>query len=163
MSEMTCLKKEIFSVKDEIKAAKRKEMKRQEEKSHSLEVQLEQEKQTRIRLESTIEELQNKIFMEEKDRMDIGQEAETSESGRDMGKWWNPVNRDERETREINWPQKTFFVYAIETYMQQTMSQLLILMQPEMSNELRQFIWGTQSSATQMRFWIKWLNFLSRK
>ena len=116
-----------------------------------------------MRLESTIEELQNKIFKEEKDIMDIGQEAETSESGRDMGKWWNPVNRDERETGEMNWLQKTFFVYDIETYMQQTMSQLLILMQPEMFNELRQFIWGTQSSAKQMTFWIKWLKFLSRK
>ena len=55
-----------------------------------------------MRLESTIEELQNKIFKEEKDIMDIGQEAETSESGRYMGKWWNPVNRDERETGEMN-------------------------------------------------------------
>ena len=45
MSEMTSLKKEIFNLKDEIKAAKRKEMNRQEENSHNLELQLEQEKQ----------------------------------------------------------------------------------------------------------------------
>ena len=46
MSEMTSLKKEIFDLKDEIKAAKKKEMNRQEEKPHNLELQLEQETET---------------------------------------------------------------------------------------------------------------------
>ena len=86
MSEMLSLKKEIVKVKDEINAVKRKEMKRQEEKSHSLELQLGQEKETRMRLETTIEELQKKILQEEEDRKGIGQEAETLENGRDMGK-----------------------------------------------------------------------------
>ena len=87
MSEMISLNKEIVRVKGEIKAVKRKEMKRLEEKSHSLELQLEQEKETRMRLESTIEELQKKILQEKEDRKDIGQEDETLENGRDMGKW----------------------------------------------------------------------------
>ena len=162
MYEMASLKKEIVSVKDEIKAVKRKEMKGQEERSHNLELQLGHEKQTRMRLESTTEEVQNKILQVEKNRKDIGQEAETFESGRDMGKWWNPVSRDETETRGMNWLQKTF-VYDKEMFMQQTVSQLLILMQSEMLNKLRQFIWGTQLSATQITFWIKWLKCLSRK
>ena len=162
MSEMISLKKEIVRVKDEIKAVKRKEMKRLEEKSHSLELQLGKEKETRMRLESTIEELQKKILQEEEDRKDIGQEAEKLENGRNMAKWWNPFKGEEAETGGMSWPKQTF-VYGTGTNMQQSMSLFLILMETEMLNGFRQFNLGIQSSATQMTFWIQWLSFLSRK
>ena len=151
MSEMISLKKEIVRVKDEIKAVKRKEMKRLEEKSHSLELQLGQEKETRMRMESTIEELQAKILQEEEDRKDIGQEAETLENGRDMGKWWNPFKGEEAETGGMSWPKQTF-VYCTGTNMHQSMSLLLILMETEMLNGFRQFNLGIKSSARQMTF-----------
>ena len=144
MSEMISLKKEIVRVKDEIKAVKRKEMKQLEEKSHSLELQLGQEKETRMRLESTIEGLQEKILQEEEDRKDIGQEAETLQNGRDMGKWWNPFKGEEAETGGMSWPKQTF-VYGTGTNMQQSMSLLSIFMITEMLNGFRQFNLGIQS------------------
>ena len=127
MSEMISLNKEILRAKHEIRADKRKEMKRLEEKSHSLELQLGQEKQTRMGLESTIEELQKKILQEKEDRKDIEQDAETLENGRDKGKWWNPF-KGEAETGGMSWPKQTF-VYGTETNMQQSLSLMLILME----------------------------------
>ena len=63
-AELNCIKKETTSLKEDVKslkADKDNDQKRKNEEIQSLELKLEQEKLTRIRLESTLNELQQKI------------------------------------------------------------------------------------------------------
>ena len=62
---LNCIKKETTSLKEDVKslkADKDNDQKRKNEEIQSLELKLEQEKLSRIRLESTINELQQKIL-----------------------------------------------------------------------------------------------------
>ena len=76
-AELHCIKKETTSLKEDVKSLKADKDNDEKPKNgeiQSLELKLEQEKQTRIRLESTINELQQKIFKLDAEREKVNDE-----------------------------------------------------------------------------------------